>query len=79
MGNPLSSSELNDTEFQAQIKSLGATDLSPEHSGELNTFLKLSFDFTNFFTSCTLSDFRNLKKARPMSLIYLMSHVSGTR
>ena len=75
MGNPLSS-QLSDTEFQAQIKSLGATDLNPEHSEELNTFLRLSQDFTHFFTSCTLNDFRNLRKTKPMSLIYLMSHVS---
>ena len=75
MGNPLSS-ELNDTEFQKQIKSLAQTELSPEHTEELNTFLKLSCDFTNFFTSCTLSDFRNLRKSKPLNLIYLMSHVS---
>ena len=76
MGNPLSS-QLSDTEFQAQIKSLGATDLTPEHTDELNTFLKVSSDFTHFFTSCTLNDFRNLRKTKPMSLIYLMSHVSS--
>jgi len=75
MGNPLSS-ELNDTEFQKQIKSLAETELSHEHSEELNTFLKLSCDFTNFFTSCTLSDFRNLKKSKPLNMIYIMSHVS---
>lgn len=75
MGNPMSS-ELNDTEFQKQIKSLGATDLSHEHADELNTFLRLSCDFTNFFTSCTLSDFRDLRKAKPQNAIFLMSHVS---
>ena len=70
------SSELSDTEFQHQIKSLAKTDLSPEHFDELNTFLKLSGDFTNFFTSCTLADFRNLRNTKPMNLIFLMSHVS---
>ena len=69
-------SELSDTEFQHQIKSLAQTDLSPEHFEELNTFLKLSSDFTNFFTSCTLNDFRNLRSSKPMNLIFLMSHVS---
>jgi len=75
MGNPLSTA-LNDTEFQKQVKSLGQTELSHEHSDELNTFLKLSCDFTNFFTSCTLNDFRNLRKSKPLNLIFLMSHVS---
>mgnify|MGYP007082948721 CR=1 FL=1 len=70
------STELNDTEFQKQIKSLGETELSHEHSEELNTFLKLSSDFTTFFTNCTLADYRNLKKNKPLNLIYLMSHVS---
>ena len=70
------SSELSETEFQHQIKSLAQTDLTPEHFEELNTFLKLSADFTNFFTSCTLTDFRNLRSTKPMNLIFLMSHVS---
>ena len=74
MGNM--SSELSETEFQHQIKSLAETDLTPEHFEELNTFLKLSADFTNFFTSCTLTDFRNLRSTKPMNLIFLMSHVS---
>ena len=74
MGN--SASELNESEFQQQIKSLAKTELSMEHIEELNTFLKLSHDFTNFFTSCTLSDFRNFRNTKPMNLIFLMSHVS---
>jgi len=53
---------------------LAQTELTHEHTEELNTFLKLSFEFTNFFTSCTLNDFRNLRKAKPLNLIFLMSH-----
>ena len=75
MGN-LTASELNESEFQKQIKSLAQTDLTHEHIEELTTFLKLSFEFTSFFTSCTLEDFRNLRKAKPQNLIFLMSHVS---
>ena len=73
------STELSETEFQKQIKSLGETDLSPEHSEELSTFLMLSHDFTNFFTSVALNDFRELRKRKPFNLIYLMSHVSHFR
>ena len=68
--------QLSDTEFKKQIKSLAETELSPEHKDELDTFLKLSNDFTNFFTSCSLADFRQLRQAKPMNMIYLMSHVS---
>ena len=57
MGNPLSS-ELTETEFQKQIKSFGETEITVEHSDELNMFLKVSNDFTHFFTSCALNDFR---------------------
>ena len=53
--------QLSDTEFKKQIKSLAETELSPEHADELNTFLRLSNDFTNFFTSCSLADFRQLR------------------
>ena len=64
MGGALSS-ELSETEFQKQIMSLGQTELGPDHADELNTFLRLSSDFTTFFTSCTLADFRNLRNTRP--------------
>ena len=57
--------------------SLGQTELGPDHADELNTFLRLSSDFTTFFTSCTLADFRNLRNTRPQNLIYIMSHVSN--
>ena len=73
----LNSQDLNESEFQKQIRSLAKTELTNEHSEELNTFLKLSHEFTNFFTSCTLNDFRELRKAKPFNLIYLMSHVSS--
>ena len=76
MGNPLSS-ELSETEFQKQIKSFAETEINQEHSDELNSFLQFSNDFTHFFTSCALNDFRNLRKSKPANLIFLISHVSA--
>ena len=73
---PALSSELSESEFQKQIKSFGETEITQEHSEELNMFLKVSNDFTHFFTSCTLNDFRQLRKSKPANLIFLISHVS---
>ena len=77
MGNPLSS-ELSELEFKKQIKSFGDTEISHDHTEELNMFLKVSNDFTHFFTSCALNDFRQLRKSKPQNLIFLISHVSCT-
>ena len=73
---PMVSSELSESEFQKQIKSFGETEITHDHSEELNMFLKVSQDFTHFFTSCALNDFRNLRRNKPANLIFLVSHVS---
>jgi hypothetical protein len=36
-------------------------------------FFKLTSDFTQFFTSCNLDDFRQLRKNKPANLIFLIS------
>ena len=70
MGNGAS---IDESEFQKQIKSFSESDISIEHIDEINMFFKVSSDFTSFFTSCNLEDFRKLRKVKPQNLIFLMS------
>ena len=64
---------LDESEFQKQIRSFKETDISIEHVDEINMFFKVSEDFQGFFTSCNLDDFRQLRKTKPANLIFLIS------
>jgi hypothetical protein len=72
MGNQLGS-DLDESEFQKQIKSFMETEITLEHVEELNVFFKVSNDFPTFFTSCTLEDFRKLRQTKPANLIFMIS------
>ena len=63
------------TEYTKQIATFKSSELGHTNDEEINLFLGMSSDFYNVFTSSTLEDYRDLKKKKTDSLIYLISQV----
>lgn len=45
-----------------------------EHSKDIDSFLKVSDDFTNVFTSISLEDFRQIKESKTDNIVHIVSH-----
>jgi hypothetical protein len=62
-------------DYIKQIRGFSVRELTREQDDEVKVFLMLSEDFFNVFTSSSLDDYRQLKKANANNLIFLISQV----
>lgn len=69
MGGSFSSAE-----YLQSIKQFQTEELSVDDKESIDKFFESSMDFVNMFTSCNLSDFRDIKKAKPDNIIHLISY-----